>query len=177
MLIFSFSQFGSSSDLVAGMGPESRRSIAGTAATSGVSGGPYGYGNFLQQRDDSGIYGSATSLPSNKMQDSPNQQGSPVMQHGRGPGGGNSSGNLGAGASGGPPFTPDFHGARARPHTVIALDQQSIRSQPAQPIGDQYRPGSGAVNDRQSSYIPLRVRIVFIKSELIHTTEGEDCVY
>ena len=28
----------------------------------------------------------------------------------------------------------------------------------------------------QSSYIPLRVRIVFIKSELPHTTEGEDCV-
>ncbi|GFN76144.1 protein fam65c [Plakobranchus ocellatus] len=145
------SLFGSSSDLVAGLGPESRRSIAGPSASYGAS-GPYVYSGFLQQRDDSGIYGSATSLPSNKMQDSPQQQASPVMQHIR-TGGPGVAGN----SPGGPPFlTPDLHGVRSRPHTVIALDQQSIRSQPAQASG----PGSSAGNERPlSSHIQMEAGV------------------
>ncbi|XP_059161938.1 rho family-interacting cell polarization regulator 2-like isoform X2 [Physella acuta] len=73
----------------------------------------------LKQRDDSGIYGSATSLPSHMTPDSLRHahslSGSPIM-HGRDPS-----------------LTPDLHTGRLRPHSVIASDVRSVRSQPSHP--------------------------------------------
>ncbi|BFZ04133.1 hypothetical protein BsWGS_07172 [Bradybaena similaris] len=72
----------------------------------------------LKQRDDSGIYGSATSLPSHTTQDSRQSHSlsaSPIMHGHRDPS-----------------WTPDLHSNRLRPHSVIACDVRSIRSQPSQ---------------------------------------------
>lgn len=98
--IFHF-QFGSNSDLTSGPDRKFPSPI-----------------QSLKQRDDSGIYGSATSLPSHMTQDSSRQShslsASPIM-HARD-------------AS----WTPDIHSSRLRPHSVIAPDVRSVRSQPSQ---------------------------------------------
>uniref|UniRef100_A0A2C9L8V1 FAM65 N-terminal domain-containing protein n=1 Tax=Biomphalaria glabrata TaxID=6526 RepID=A0A2C9L8V1_BIOGL len=73
----------------------------------------------LKQRDDSGIYGSANSLPSHMTPDSMRHahslSGSPILH------------------SHDSSLTPELHTGRLRPHSVIASDVRSVRSQPSQP--------------------------------------------